>query len=456
MNSNDFLVEILGLTKEEIKLIQPCWKRVHYRAVINWLTQYEPAIDSSNIEQLRSYIESFYHLCEAESWKASQKILFSPLEDFNGNHLSLQLDQWSYYREEIELAQKLINKLDDLVDIDCLIIIGDGYLDLGKLDSAIEAFQHALRLSKASNNPRKIITCLSCIGLTLHYQGKYLQALQHYEEGLLVEIPCKNIEIEDLTQKAKLIGNLSLTYHHLDRYHDAAQYQDDSLTLFRQLGDLRGEAIALSGLGMINNSLGEYEKSIEYADRAWKIYEEIGDIGVQADALNVLGMSCRGLENYQQSIELHQEQLVLARQIGSLRDEANAVGNLSMVYEILEDYPKAIEYAKEQLYLADLMGDERGRGAALHSLGISLFYTSNISESLEKFQAALTIFKSVSSRSEEAEVLKDLASLYQHLQNFEMALKYCQIALEISRKLDLPLINDCEEMFEEIMEELSK
>ena len=451
MLSNNPLLNSLGLQQEAIKSVTPYWKRVHYRAVVNWLTQYKAPIDSPNLEQIKGYIESFHHLCEVENWESAQQLLFSPLEHLAGNHLSLQLDQWSYFREEINLAQRLVEHLNSLGQVDCLIIIGDGYLDLGQLNESLKAFQAALSLARESSNSRQVLTCLLCLGLVFQYKGDFPKALEYYEEGLDIKEVLLSEEFEDIASKAKLLGNLGLTYHHLDRYYESVEVLEESLQLFYKLEDFRGESISLSNLGMAYNTLGEHEQAIVYVNRSLEISYELEDLSGQASALNILGMSYLGLGDFQRSIELHQEQLSIAKSIEDLREEANALGNLCIVNERLEKYPEAIMYAEKQLQVVETIGDKRGKGAALHSLGISLFYTSRIAESLDNLKQALKIFQEVSSQSEEAEVLKDIAAIYQEIGNLDMALDFCKMALKVSQKLGSPLVKECEEIINEIL-----
>lgn len=47
----------------------------HYIAVENWLTDYEPKSDATNIEKVSGYLEAFYHFCEAEALLEAGKIL---------------------------------------------------------------------------------------------------------------------------------------------------------------------------------------------------------------------------------------------------------------------------------------------------------------------------------------------------------------------------------------------
>ncbi|MDJ1185878.1 tetratricopeptide repeat protein, partial [Roseofilum casamattae] len=71
---------------------------------------------------------------------------------------------------------------------------------------------------------------------------------------------------------------------------------------------------------------------------------------------------------------------------------------------------------------------------------------SNLVDSLETLQSALEIFRAVSSKSEEAEVLKDLAIVYWELDRQKLAIESCNKALAMATQLDIPLVKDCQEL----------
>ncbi|WP_353933032.1 tetratricopeptide repeat protein [Okeanomitos corallinicola TIOX110] len=448
--SDKSILDHLSINPSDIKSIKPRWKRTQYRAIVNWLTKYQFYEDASNLDKVRGYVEAFYHLCEVENWDSASKVLLSPLEFLDGNHLSLQLDIWSYYQEEISLCQKLLYKLNSTVDIDCFVVMGDGYIDLGQYQKAFEAYQNGLKLSRQINNCNGEITNLLCLGLICHYQGQYNEAVKYYQQALKTNIKLEDLTSEYLFLKAKTLGNLGITYHNLDKYNESVQCNESSLALFRQLGDQRGEASALLGLGQDYYTLGDYEKGFDCTQQALDIAQEIGDRSNEAEALNILGMLYREMGDYEQAIDLHQQQIIIVREVGDLRGEGYAMGNLSVVYEKLEDYVQSGNYAQKHLAISQRLGDRRGEGAALHSLGIALLELSEFTDALKILQTALAIFKEVDSKSEEAQILQDLAIVYWELSDIDSALECCYKALDLITALELPSIKNCQELIEQI------
>ncbi|WP_148650102.1 hypothetical protein [Nostoc sp. NIES-3756] len=72
-------------------------RRTSYRAVINWLTKYNPNADASNLEKIKGLLEAFYHLCEVEDVERAWKIIDCRLNTPTQEYLIEQLRTWGYY-----------------------------------------------------------------------------------------------------------------------------------------------------------------------------------------------------------------------------------------------------------------------------------------------------------------------------------------------------------------------
>ena len=72
---SELILAELGINSPYLSEL-PLNKLDHYIAVINWLTDYKPRPDDSNLEKVLGYLEAFHHLCEVEAWEQASKILF--------------------------------------------------------------------------------------------------------------------------------------------------------------------------------------------------------------------------------------------------------------------------------------------------------------------------------------------------------------------------------------------
>jgi hypothetical protein len=110
--ADELVLDKFSIDPATIKSIKPRWKRTQYRAVINWLTKYNPQPDASNLDKVKGCLEAFYHLCEVEDWERANKILSLRLDTPTHEELHNQLDTWGYYRELFNLYNRILGKLN--------------------------------------------------------------------------------------------------------------------------------------------------------------------------------------------------------------------------------------------------------------------------------------------------------------------------------------------------------
>ncbi|MEC4982658.1 MAG: tetratricopeptide repeat protein, partial [Oscillatoria sp. PMC 1076.18] len=113
---------------------------------------------------------------------------------------------------------------------------------------------------------------------------------------------------EDWRYTASLTS-LGNAYNSLGEYRRAIEFQQQSLEIFRAIGDRRGEANSLGNLGNAYDSLGEYQRAIDFYQQSLEIFRAIGDRGGEATSLNNLGSAYYSLGEYQRAIEFHQQSL---------------------------------------------------------------------------------------------------------------------------------------------------
>ena len=144
----------LGIDPTTIKSIKPHWKRTHYRAISNWLTQYQPPSNASNLDKIKGYIEAFYHLCELEDWEKCWTIIYSRLNLINQEELHNQLGIWGYAQEQIKLYEKLIGKVNLEQEGICFTGLGNAHKDLGRYEQAIDYYFKAIDNFKTIVSPQ--------------------------------------------------------------------------------------------------------------------------------------------------------------------------------------------------------------------------------------------------------------------------------------------------------------
>lgn len=112
---NKSILAELDLNSDSVRGMKQGIKRTSFRAVMNWITKYNPNIYDSNLEKVKGLLEAFFHLCEIEEVERAWKILYQcRLNTPTQEYLNEQLRTWGYYQKLLDLYSHLLDKpLDD-------------------------------------------------------------------------------------------------------------------------------------------------------------------------------------------------------------------------------------------------------------------------------------------------------------------------------------------------------
>ena len=82
------------------------------------------------------------------------------------------------------------------------------------------------------------------------------------------------------------MNNLAANAYARGDYETARGYLEESLALFRKIGDKQGEGTTLNNLSGIYRNRKDYETALQYLEQSLRIQREIGDINGLAITLN--------------------------------------------------------------------------------------------------------------------------------------------------------------------------
>ena len=267
-------------------------------------------------------------------------------------------------------------------------------------------------------------------GIKLYRVSKYWEALQKFEQALLIFR-----EIKDLKGEAPTLNNLGRIYTSLGQYQKAIEYHQQSLPLQKQIGDREGEATTLNGLGGAYDNLGQYQKAIEFYRQSLTIHKQIGNRKGEARSLNNLGGVYDSLGQYQKAIEFYQQSLAIKKQTGDRNGEGTSLNNLGLAYSNLGQYQKAVEYYQQSLAIQKQMSDRTGEGTSLNNLGGAYNKLGQYQKAIDYFQQSLAIKKQIGDRNGEGNSLNNLGLAYNNLGQYQKAIDYFQQSLAIKKQI---------------------
>lgn len=142
-------------------------------------------------------------------------------------------------------------------------------------------------------------------------------------------------------------------------YDRAVQMVDESLSLYRELGDRHSIAAVLVIAGAIAWRRSDYQRAATLYGESLAIFRELGDARNASVALNNLGSVAKEQGRFEEARQFFQESLELKRELGDRRGIAVVLNNLGTMAHLQGNYERARVLAEEGLALLRELGDGR-------------------------------------------------------------------------------------------------
>ena len=206
----------------------------------------------------------------------------------------------------------------------------------------------------------------------------YWSVRDHLREGLTaIETALGDGDGASESLRAKTLAGGSRLAESLGYYDAALAYAEESLALYRSLGDRRGSARALVSLGVAAGDLGDRRRSLELYEESAEIYRTLDDQRGLAMALNNVGYELLRNGEYERARSLCAESLAIHERLALRARTVLVLGNLGLA-ALLEGRPdEALEHFGRMLDIADGLGlvegsiyGLEGAAAALAGLGL--------------------------------------------------------------------------------------
>jgi predicted ATPase/class 3 adenylate cyclase/DNA-binding CsgD family transcriptional regulator len=287
-----------------------------------------------------------YYLALAEAaereWEGPQEsVWFARLEQEHDNLWAAL--HWFLERKEAELALRLCNVL-------WWFWLIQGHLSEGCafLEQTLAASEEVAKAERAG--------ALNGLGLLLVNKGDNEQAERRLEESLALYR-----ELGDTVNTGWPLHNLGLATMSRGAYTRARLLLEESLALFSEIGARDGRAYSLCHLAVVYSGQGEYIKARASAEEGLALFRELEDTVGICEALLILArVLFDSQENTTASEALMNESLTLARNVGGETRMADAnhlaaeialsQGDIDRARSLLE---KSLAYFREKGYQRD-------------------------------------------------------------------------------------------------------
>jgi len=231
---------------------------------------------------------------------------------------------------------------------------------LARLEAEHDNLRAAMEWSLNGGDPEAGLRLASAVWRFWFIHG-YLSEGRRWLEALLK----RNDRFSATVRANALLAAGNLAVFGQSDYEGGRSYYEESLALWREVGDDRGVARLLNGLGMLAAGQGDHATARTLYEESLAIRRTLGDTWGVANSLHNLGRVLFRQGNYPTANALLKESLAMWRELGDRQNIAMALVNLGFVACSQEEYQSATAYVAESLTIRQELEDKRGIAYAL-------------------------------------------------------------------------------------------
>lgn len=253
---------------------------------------------------------------------------------------------------------------------------------------ATQAFEKAITKFCSLSDDKALLDTLITFGYFLLSQSQFTNALQAYQHALEL-----SRRIGEQVSESSSLNGLGLISDALGDYSAAIKFHQQCLSLAREMGDLNMESASLNNLGTAYAALKQYPQAIAFYQQSLEMDRQVNHRNGEGASLCNIASTYVKMERYQQAIEFYQAALEIQREVGNRRFESNSLEGLGVIYSSLGDYHRAIDFYQQCLIIRRSIGDLDGQARCLLNLGFPLSKLDQPWEAFQHYQQAKQIYQ---------------------------------------------------------------
>jgi CHAT domain-containing protein/uncharacterized protein HemY len=241
----------------------------------------------------------------------------------------------------------------------------------------------------------------------------------------------------DAAGEATALGEVAGYYAGPGQAQKALDAHTRALALWHGLGRGKEEAGELSELGLIAYARSESQKAMDYYQQALSILPAVSDPFGEAEALNRLGWLYRSLGEPNRAMEFFGRALPLRREALDSTGESVTLNDLGRVSDELGETQRALDFYAQALALRTPEKDPSGAGNILIRQGAIYDRSGEKQKALDAYARAIELLRKSGDLRAEAAALNNLGAVYGNLNDWERSLDCYERSLKLCREMGI-------------------
>jgi tetratricopeptide (TPR) repeat protein len=270
--------------------------------------------------------------------------------------------------------------------------------------------------------------CRARLGDIALERSDHESARRRYEEALPLYRDVGNILGE-----ANCIFSLGDIAFRRSDHESARTRHEEALSLYRGVGNILGEANCIRSLGAIAFARSDDESARTRYEEALPLYRVVGNILGEANCIRRLGDIALARSDHERARTRYEEALPLYRGVGAILGEANCIARLGDLARAHSDHESARTRYEEALPLYRGVGNIRGEAHCIARLGDIALARSDRESARTCYEEALPLYGGVGDILGEANCIESLGDIALARSDHESARTRYEEALPLYR-----------------------
>ncbi len=237
----------------------------------------------------------------------------------------------------------------------------------------------------------------------------------------------------ELRQELTLLSLIANIHRLLDEHRRALELVQEMLTKSRAAGFRDMELKALTYVGALQNYTNDYPAARQTLELALPLSRELKDRSSEILTLNLLGSAFTSMGQVYIAIDYYQQSLKIAREIGDRYTEATILNSLASRSTAIGEPDQAMAYYQKTLALCRQLGDRDAEAWVRLNLGTAQLRRGELQQAFDNVRQSQTHLHTAGRPAAEARALELLGQLHALMGEYPPAQEYFKQALAIYR-----------------------